>query len=362
MKRYLKIAGGIAAIALFGAAGLYGTDAILPDGAARGSTGGEEAQPTRVSVAATEQRRIEDTVTAVGTLRPVREVQLRPSVSGRVAEIGVTSGQTVTEGELIVQLDAGAERAALDEAEATLREARQNFRRIEELAASNAAAENQLEAARATLSRAEAAVSRAEVALENRRVTAPFDGTVGLIDTDPGEYIDPQTSVATLSDLSVMRADMGLPERYYARVEAGQPVEIEVPAYEGETFMGRITVRAPGVSADSRSFEVRAEVPNDARRLVGGMFARSRIVFGTHDGLAVPDDAVIGEGLSTYVFTVSEGTARRREVRLGASTGTRTEVIEGLDAGTEVVVAGWDTLSDGAPVTVGEDVPEESLE
>lgn len=347
-------------LALFGAAGLYGTDAVLPDGAARGSTGGGES-PIRVSVAPVEATRVEDAVTAVGTLRPVRQVELRPAVAGRVVEVGIRSGQSVSAGDLIVQLDSAAERADLDEAEATLREAQQNFRRIEELAASNTAAEDRLEAARATLSRAEAAVSRAEAALADRRVTAPFDGVAGLVDTDPGEYIDPQTSVATLSDLSVMRADLALPERYYERVESGQSVEIEVPAYPGETFTGAVTVRAPEVSSASRSFDVRAEIGNPDRRLVGGMFARTRIVFGTHEGLAVPDDAVIGEGLSTYVYTVSDGTARRREVQLGASLGARTEVTEGLQGGAEVVVAGWDTLSDGASVTVGEDAPREAL-
>lgn len=362
MKRYLKTAGGIAAIALFGVAGLYGTDAILPDGAAQGSTGGGEARPTRVAVAQAEQRRIEETVTAVGTLRPIRHVDLRPAVPGRVVEVGVASGARVTAGDLIVQLDPKAERAALAEAEATLRESQRNFERIEELAASNTAAEDRLDAARATLSRAEAAVNRAEAALEDRRVTAPFDGTLGLIDTDPGEYVDPQTSIAALSDLSRMQADVALPERYYDRIEPGQPVAIQVPAYRDETFEGEITVRAPEVSAASRSFDVRAEVANPERRLVGGMFARTRIVLGTYEGLAVPDDAVIGEGLSSYVFTVTDGTAERREIQLGASVGSRTEVVEGLDAGADVVVAGWDTLSDGAPVTVGEGVPDEGLE
>ncbi len=364
MTPILKIAGGLAVVALFAAGGLYGTDMLLSAGGgpAEGAARDAEAAPTPVSTAPVERTSIADTVSAVGTLNPVRQVELRPAVSGRVVEVGPASGEDVAEGDLIVQLDARAEQAALSEAEATLREAQQNFDRIQSLADSNTAAADQLEAARATLSRAEAAVESAEADLEDRRLTAPFDGTLGLIDTDPGEYIDSSTSVATLSDLSVMQADLSLPERYFERVAPGLAVEVETPAYPGETFEGEIGVRAPEVSAASRSFDVRAEIANPDERLVGGMFARSRIVFGEYEGLAVPDDAVISEGLTSFVFTVEDGTARRREVRLGGSVGDLTEVSEGLEEGVPVVVAGWDTLSDGAAVTVGEDVAEEATQ
>lgn len=365
MKRLLKIAGGLVVVALFAVGGLYGAELLFSGGSrasedSRGSGGGDD--PTRVSTAAVESALIEDRVTAVGSLMPLRQVELRPAVEGRVVEVAVSSGDEVAQGDLILRLDSRAEEATVAEAEATLREAQQNFDRVEELSRTNNAAQDQLEAARARLTRAEAGAEGARAALEDRRLTAPFDGSLGLIDTDPGEYVDTATTVAELSDLSVVQADLALPERYFERLEPGLGVEVETPAYPGETFTGTVTVRAPLVSPNSRSFDIRAEIDNADRRLVGGMFAQSRIVFGDYEGLAVPDDAVISEGLTSYVFTVDEDTARRQEVRLGGSVGSLTEVAEGLEEGARVVVAGWDTLSDGAPVTVSDDVSQEALE
>ncbi|WP_093425436.1 efflux RND transporter periplasmic adaptor subunit [Tranquillimonas alkanivorans] len=187
-------------------------------------------------------------------------------------------------------------------------------------------------------------------------------GTLGLVSADPGQILDTSTTIAPLSDLSVVRVDFALPERYFSRVGVGQAVDVITPAYPDQTFRGEVTVRAPVVEDDSRSFIVRAEIDNSDRRLVGGMFARTQLVFDTYDGLAVPDDAIISEGTATYVFTVSDGTATRTEVQTGASMGALTEITDGLSDGAQVVVTGWDDLSDGASVEVAEEVAREGLQ
>jgi membrane fusion protein (multidrug efflux system) len=92
------------------------------------------------------------------------------------------------------------------------------------------------------------------------------------------------------------------------------------------------------------------------------MFADARLLLGSEEGLAVADDAIISEGLSTYVFTVVDGTARRTAIETGASLEELTEVRSGLAPGDRVVVAGWDRLSDGAPVEVADDIAREGLQ
>ncbi len=362
MTRFLKACAGILTIAAFGAAGLFGTEFLLSSSSEASQPRSDGPRTTRVGVTQPETRPVEDAVTAVGTIMPVREVELRAASAGRVAEVAARAGSTVAEGDLILQLDADSERAALQSAEASLSEARQSFERVEALAASNTAAEARLEEARAAFNRAQSDVTRAEAALADRRIAAPFAGTLGLIDLDPGAWITPETPVARLSDLSVVQVRVALPERYYDRVRPGQTITLSVPAYPDATFEGVVTVRDSAISAESRSFDIRAEIDNPDQRLTGGMFARTRLVFGTDDGLTLPDDAIISEGETTFVYAVEDGQATRREVALGGSLGERTVIRDGLSAGDRIVVTGWDSLRDGAPVEIAEDANDEALQ
>lgn len=158
--------------------------------------------------------------------------------------------------------------------------------------------------------------------------------------------------MARLSDLSSVEVTVSLPERYYDRVTSGQTLMVTTPAYPDETFEGRVVVRAPEIDRATRSFEIRAEIDNPDRRLVGGMFANSRLVLGSYEALVLPDAAIISEGLQNYVYTVVDGTATRTDVEPGKSLGDVTEVRGQMRAGDRVVVAGWDQLSEGAAVEI----------
>ncbi|MEM5471607.1 efflux RND transporter periplasmic adaptor subunit [Hoeflea sp. AS60] len=362
MTRVLKFVISFIVVLAFAAGGVFGTQLLLSSEEAGSGDVGSGRQPTRVGVTSPQAQTIEDAVSAVGTLRPVRSVELVSNAPGRVTSVPVASGQQVEEGALLIQLDDRATRAALVEAEATLSEARQNFERIEQLADSNVAADASLEQARATLSRAEAAIMTARADLDDRAITAPFAGTLGVIDTEPGSFIQSGVPVTKLSDLSAVEVSLSVPERYYDRVQQGQALFITTPAYPGESFEGRVTLRAPEINLGSRSLEIRAEIDNPDRRLVGGMFANSRLVLDTYQGIGIPDDAIISEGLTTYVYRVEDGNAERTEIEIGTSLGALTEVREGLSADDRVVIAGWDQLSDGAPVVIDENVAREGLE
>lgn len=362
MRKWSKFFFGLCLVAAFGVVGVFMTQAVVvrDDEASAGQE--QERQPTRVGVASPEMRRMADTVSAVGTLRPFRAVEIAPDVAGRVTDVLVTSGQQVSAGDLLIQLDDRAARAALAEADASLREAEQEYDRYQRLEDSNAAAEARLEEARGAFRHAEAVRMMAKVALDDRSVTAPFAGALGVIDIDSGAFIRSGAPLTCLSDLSAVQVSVSLPERYFGRVVPGQTLEITTPAYPDETFEAQVTVRAPEIDMSTRSFEIRAEIDNADNRLVGGMFANSRLVLETYDGMAIPDDAIISEGLSSYVYAVIDGSAARIEVEVGASLGGLTEVRSGLDPEARVVVAGWDQLTDGAPVEIDDDFAQEGLE
>lgn len=362
MSWLVKCILGTCVVAACVVAGVFGTQALVAPDNGDDAGQGAERQPTRVGIATPRMRTISDDIMAVGTLRPIRSVEIVPNVAGVVSEVPVISGQEVSEGDPLVQLDDRTARAAVAEAEATLSEAEQEYRRYQRLEDTNAAAEARLEEARGAFRRAEAAMMMAQTELEDRTVTAPFDGTLGVVDTEPGAFLTNGERVTRLSDLSTVEVSVSVPERYFDRVAPGQTLDITTPAYPERSFEGRVTLRVPEIDLGTRSFEIRAEIDNSEGRLVGGMFANSRLVLATYEGLAIPDDAIISEGLATYVYTVTDGTAARTEVETGASLGALTEVRDGLDSEARVVVAGWDQLGDGAPVEIDEGFSAEGLE
>jgi len=357
--KIFKVLLGLALVVACGFAGVWGTERLMSLQASEGGQSGPSA--TRVGLASPERVEVEEDVKAVGTLRAIRMIELTPASAGRVTEVLVSSGDTVEAGQRLIQLDDRSQRAAVAEAEATLGEARSDFQRFEQLGDSNAAAEAQVEQARAAFLRAEAALGAAKAALEDRTVTAPFAGTLGLLDVEPGAFLSTETAVANLFDLSSVELEASLPERYFSRVQPGQTVVMSTPAFPDTTFEGEIEVKASEVSLGTRNFDIRATFENPDRQLVGGMFANARLVLDRYDATAIPDDAIISEGLSTYVFTVDDETARRTEVETGNSVGSLTEIREGLDTDDRVVVAGWDNLSDGATVEIDEDFEREAL-
>jgi len=141
------------------------------------------------------------------------------------------------------------------------------------------------------------------------------------------------------------------------RVRIGQTVHITSDVYPDRVFEGEVSVTSPRISETSRNFPVRVEIDNPARRLTRGMFVRAELVFDTYSAVTIPDDAVISEGDTSYVYTVAEGTAQRTELAVAADLQGRTAVRGGLAGDAQVVVTGWDNLSDGARVEIDDSAP-----
>lgn len=338
-------------------AGLFGTGTLLErfagdsaDARRQEDESGAQRE-TVVEVASSRPKTIRDTVEAVGTVRAVRAIEVRPLTGGRVQDVAFEPGTRVEEGDLLVQLDDRAARAALKEAEATLTEAQNNFNRAEQLSEREFSTRSALEAARAEMQRAEAAVEQAGNDLDDRRIEAPFAGMTGLSDIDVGESIDTDTVITTLDDLTTVEVAFSVPERYFGGVATGQGVVVRGAAYAAEAFEGEVSAIASRISDASRSFAIRAEIPNPDGQLANGMFMTVSLVLDERRSITVPEEAIISEGDTTYLFALdAEDTVRRREITIGARTGDNVEVVDGLEDDIEVVTSGYDELQAGDAV------------
>jgi membrane fusion protein, multidrug efflux system len=323
------------------------------EGEAEAAVGrGPNAVP--VELAAAEAGTMRERIEAVGTTLARQAVDIVPLTSGRVAEIAFSPGARVETGEVLVRLDDAAERAAVAEAQAALREAELALDRARKLRANNTVAQATVDELEAAYLGASARVDGAQKQLADRTVRAPFAGVVGIRGVDVGARVDDDTVLTTLDDLAQIEIEFSVPEIYFGQVREGQAVSATSSAFPGRTFEGRIATIDTRIGQVSRAFRVRAIIPNPDLTLPAGMFMHVEVVLEERPAVLIPEEAVIAEGDGAFVFTVEDERARRRPVRLGQRTAGTVEVLEGLEAGEAVVRQGLQRLRDGASVRLPE--------
>ncbi|MDP2249143.1 MAG: efflux RND transporter periplasmic adaptor subunit [Hydrogenophaga sp.] len=332
--------------------------AAAPTGGARSAGNAPGVEVTKVKAV-----RLQDDAQAVGTLRSRQSVTLKPEVSGRVARIAFADGAQVRAGQLLVQLDDTLQRAELSQAQAQLSIARANLKRNQELVAENFVATRVVEESLANLQVAEAQVALATARMQRMRITAPFNGTVGLRSINLGQYVKDGDDLVNLEDTSLLTVDFRLPERYQSSIASGQVVQVQLDALPGKTFEATVLAVDPLLDANGRSISVRAVMPRSSGAdLRPGMFARVLIVFSVNDAaLVVPEEAMVPQGGKQFVFLLDEQgqgdakklVSRRVEVEAGVRRGAEVQIVKGVAAGDTVVVAGQQRLQrDGTAVRV----------
>jgi membrane fusion protein (multidrug efflux system) len=184
-------------------------------------------------------------------------------------------------------------------------------------------------------------------------IRAPFDGYVQKRLVNSGELVKATTPVMTIVRLDPLKVTAEIPEKMAPWINTGQRVAVQVDAYAGRTFAGKISRLSPAVNASTRAFPFEALVPNADNALKPGTFARVHIESGKVDEiLTVPYAALQYRYGVNRAFVVQGGKLTMRELTVGERLGERIEVVSGLAAGDSVALTDVDTLADGTLVSV----------
>lgn len=305
-----------------------------------------------VEVARAERRTLQQTIEAVGTTRALQSIDIVPETDGRLIDLSITPGTRVTKGDILARLDDTIQRADLAEAEAVLVEQQQTVERTRQLRQTNAVAQATEEEAIARLAEAEAEVERARRRLEDRTITAPFAGTVGLTNYDVGARVIEGQVLTRLDDLSQVEVEFSLPETVFAQVRPGQRLIASSAAFAGRVFGGTVDVVDSRIDPVSRAFRTRALIPNSDSTLPAGMFLSLTLVLSESDQITVPEEAIIFQAAETYVFVVEDGKATRRVVTSGQRKDGQIAITSGLERDEEVIIRGLQRVRDGSALKV----------
>jgi RND family efflux transporter MFP subunit len=281
----------------------------------------------------------------MGTVEGYAVNNITPQQPRRITRVLVDVGDRVSAGQKVAELD----NSSLAQAKAQYDNAKASFERSDELykfggesKASWEAVKTQYEVAKLTY----------ENLLENTTLVSPISGVITARNYDNGDMVAGQP-IFVVQQISPAKVIISVSENLYSYLKKGMPVSIELDAFPGQTFEGKIHRITPSIDAATHTFPVEVVIPNGKEQIKPGMYARVTMKYGTRQNIVVPDRAVVkmlGSGDRFIYVYKADGTVSYQKVELGRRMQDKYEVLSGIANGDEVVVTGQAALKDGLAV------------
>lgn len=308
----------------------------------------------RVDGIVVEHGSVQDKIFTTGTILANEEVELRSEVSGKITEIYLQEGRSVTKDQLLIKINDSELQAQLNRAEYRLNLASEREERQRKLLEKGGISQEDYDATLNEVNVLKSEVELIRAQIEKTEIRAPFDGRVGLKYVSDGSYISPSTRIASLQNINPVKVDFSIPERYVNRVEVGDEITFTVQGTERE-FAGEIYAIEPKIESQTRTLQIRAESNNDEELLVPGAFADLELILETiDDALMIPTMALVPELQGQKVFLYRNGTVAEQGVGTGIRTEEKVQITSGLQPGDTVLTTGLLQVRAGMPVVMNE--------
>lgn len=320
----------------------------------------ERKQHKRVVAVAVEQvveTEFKEIIEAIGTSTSAEQVTITSKYADIVESVNFIDGQQVEKGQILVTLNSDEEQAKVSELQANLAESVAQYERFQDLLKNRATSKSVVDQKEAQVKAIAAQLKSASVKLDYLTIRAPFNGVLGFKQISAGAYVKAGDSITTIDDLSVIKVDFAVPERYLARLSAGQKVVASTVAYQDEQFSGEVISIASRLDSATRTIQVRAAIDNSAQKLRPGMLIKIQLERANMLALQVPESSVIPIENSHFVYVVENEKAVKKRIIIGKRQPGKVEVLEGLTEGEQVVVAGALKLRPGSNVRIIDEEP-----
>ena len=328
---------------------LFSTDTTLAGADARTDT------RLPVSIHVLVPGKVEDKIRSTGSVIANEEVELRSEIGGKIVRIAFREGSPVRKGELLVKIDDSELKAQLLKLESQEKLAREVENRRRLMFDSKLISSEEYERAVNELNSTKADIVLTKARIEKTEIRAPFDGIVGIRYVSEGSFVSSTTRIASLQNISSVKIDFSVPERYVNDVKKGQEIQFRLTGIEG-FYTGEIFAVEPKIDPATRTVLLRARSSNEDGRIIPGAFAEIELILRQIDSaLMVPTEALVPElgGQSVYLF--KNGQAQPQRVETGLRTNRAIQTISGLQARDTVITSGILQLRPGLPVRIAEE-------
>ncbi len=320
-----------------------------------GTAHGQSTEPG-VIVQTVTQESIRNRIEALGTLRGNESIHLTSNMTKTVTRLNFEDGERVEKGRVLVEMTSAEEIALLEEARTNAEDAERQWRRLRSLVTQGAASQSMLDEREREYHSTQARYKALEARLEDLRLRAPFDGVVGLRNISVGALVTPGDLITTLVDDQQMKLDFTLPAAHLQAVEPGLEIRARSRALGDEVFEGKVSSIDNQIDPVTRSFMVRAILPNDEGQLKPGLLMTVELYSREREAVMVSEAALMSEGDGHYVFVVnnpdSDPVIEQRGVKIGQRFVGRVEILDGLSPGEQVVTHGLQKVRAGQSVVI----------
>lgn len=290
-------------------------------------------------------------VEAVGTAEAVRSIVLYPAVADEVTEVNFVPGQYVESGRVLVRLDDRRQRVAVRRAELQLLDAERSFQRLKESRAKGAIPQSELDLAETTRDLAKVTLDEAKADLEDRTVTAPFSGIVGLTDVEVGDRITATTAITTLDDRSKLFIDFRAPEAALNVLLNDPKVTLQPWSNRDKELSAEIAEVDSRISETDRTLRAKAMLDNNADNFRPGMSFRVNLEINGNEYAAVPEASLLWGATGAYVWIAENGKAKRVDVTVHQRLRGTILVSGNLSPGDKLISEGIQRLREGQEIT-----------
>ena len=294
-----------------------------------------------------------DKIDIPGTLVANEATDIHPETSGRITYLNISEGKSVQQGALLAKLYDGDLQATLNKLQVQLQIAQQNEQRSAQLLKIEGISKQDYDASLLNVNNIKADIEITKASITKTEIRAPFSGRLGLKMVSSGAFVSPSTTLTSITQLSQMKIDFTVPEKYSPQIKMGQPVNFTVEGSD-KNYTAKVSATESTVTETTRSLHVRATIQGDHPDLIPGKFAKVSLSFQPDpNALVVPSQAIIPQARGKKVYLYNGGKAKFIDVTTGIRDSANVQVVTGIKAGDTVLITGLLSLRPDSKVILG---------
>ena len=295
---------------------------------------------------------ISDNIEAGGTILPFESTEIHPEISGRVVVLNVKEGAFVGKGSLLAKLYDGDLQAQLKKLQVQLNIAQQSENRSSQLLKIQGISQQDYDLSLLQVYNIKADMEIVRAALSKTIILAPFSGKLGLKNISPGAFITPATIITTIGQVSQLKLQFTVPEKYGSQIKNGQDIYFSVDG-SSKSYHAVVSATEVSIEENTRSLSIRAIVKGQDQFLVPGSFAKVLIELGKNDNaIMIPSGSVLPQDRKKLIYLYKSGKAIPAEITTGVRDSSNVQVVTGLNNGDTIITTGLLFLKPGTEVKI----------
>ncbi len=311
---------------------------------------GNTSSVTQVETFVVQSQTLENFITTNGSILPNEEVELRSEREGTIRRINFEEGTRVRQGQILVQIDDSELQPHIRKLQAQLETAQEEYSRKKQLIDIEGISQEEFEAAELKVTTLKSDIELVEAQLRKSKITAPFDGVIGLRKVSQGAFVSVGNDIAKLVQSDPVKIEFSVPELHAGKVTVGTEVHFTLSGSD-KIYQATVFATDPVIDPDTRSLRVRAKADNKNGELIPGSYAELTINLAQiEDGLLVPALSVTQDIKGLKLFVINDGVAVAKYVRTGIQKDEFVQVTDGVNEGDTVITTSLLSMQEGMQV------------